>query len=148
MVSPEIFDHYPFFEGLDSDQIGIFTISAQELIFEKNYYIFKEGEELNNLYFVLEGQACILLMLPKKDVIITTFERGDVFGWSALVPPKTATSSAKALTTCRLITFNGQVLREYFEKDYKFGYIMMQRIAYIIRTRLEYSRVVTLALSS
>jgi len=148
MVSPEIFSHYPFFEGLGSDQIEILANSAQDQIIEKNYYIFKEGEEINNLFLVLEGQACILLMLPKKDVIITTFESGDVFGWSALVPPKTATSSAKALTTCRIITFNGKVLREYFEKDYKFGYIMMQRIAHIIRTRLEYSRVITLALSA
>jgi CRP/FNR family transcriptional regulator, cyclic AMP receptor protein len=148
MVSPEVLRRYPFFTGLTMDQIVILAKASQELSLETDQYFFKEGDELDNFYLVLEGQAGIIVKLPKKDVVFTTLGSGDVFGWSALVPPKTATSGAKALTNCRVIAFDGQEIWNNLEADPQFGFIMMQRIAQVIRTRLEYLRIETLAFFS
>lgn len=148
MVSPEILRRYPFFTGLSMDQIVTLAKAAQELSVEKEHYFFKEGDELDNFYLVLEGQAGVIVKLPQKDVVFTTLGSGDIFGWSALVPPKTATSGAKALSNCRVIVFNGLEVWNKLEVDPQFGFIMMQRIAQVIRKRLEYLRIETLAFFS
>jgi CRP/FNR family cyclic AMP-dependent transcriptional regulator len=145
MISPEVLRRYPFFAGLSMDEVVILAKAAQELSVKKDHNFFNEGDELDNFFLVIEGQAGIIIKLPKKDVVFTTLGSGDVFGWSALVPPKTATSGAKALSDCRVIAFDGKELWSKFEGDPKFGFIMFQRIAQVIRTRLEYLRIETLA---
>jgi len=52
------------------------------------------------------------------------------------VPPYQATSSAKAASACRVVAFDCAALRQSFEEDTRFGYLMMQKAAQIIRDRL------------
>jgi len=148
MVSPEILRRYPLFAGLSMHQIDILAMVGQEVSLKKDHSFFEEGDDLNNFFLVMEGQAGIIIKRPKIDVVYTTLGSGDVFGWSALVPPKTATAGAKALTDCKVITFDGIELWKKFEDDPQFGFIMMQRIAQVIRKRLEYMRIETLAFFS
>jgi CRP-like cAMP-binding protein len=85
--------------------------------------------------------------LPQQDkeVVINTLGAEDVFGWTSLLPPYTAGAGAKSITKCKLIEFNASELREKFEKDYQFGYLMMTKIAQIIRERLDSIVIETLA---
>jgi hypothetical protein len=59
-----------------------------------------------------------------------------VFGWSALVPPHDATTSGKATTPCRVVAFNAQELQRTFVEDSDFGYLMIQKMAQVVRDRL------------
>jgi CRP-like cAMP-binding protein len=104
----------------------------------------------------------IAIDLPKQDesyrlaeVVTREFETeavtvinigpGEVFGWSALVPPHTATSSSKALTSSRVMAFDCLKLRQSFEEDSEFGYLMVQKAAQVIRSRLRAMRTESLA---
>lgn len=162
MISAELIRRFPFFAGLSYDQIVTLAKTAGELTVEAEHYFFHEGDTLQSFYLVLEGAVAIVIEVPNPEVVhklsdqltgklqmseivISAVGPGEVFGWSALVPPHQATTTGKAATRCRVISFDCQELRQIFDDDCKFGYVMMQKTAQIIRDRLRAMRIETLA---
>lgn len=162
MISPELIRRYPFFAGLDHEQIIALANVAGEYKTETGHYFFHEGDTLDNLYLLVEGAAAIVIEVPNQniehtvseqltgklqtsDVVTSVVGPGDVFGWSALISPYQATSSVKATTPCRVVGFNCQELRRTFKDDCEFGYVMIEKVARIIRDRLRDMRVESLA---
>jgi CRP-like cAMP-binding protein len=147
MVSPELIRRYPYFSGLSIEKINLLANIAEEIEVERDQYFHHEGDGIENVFIIVEGDVSLLTSLPQQDkeVVINTLGTGDVFGWTSLLPPYTAGAGAKAVTTCRLISFNSNQLRDKFEEDHQFGYTMMQKIAQVIRDRLDSVVIETLA---
>ncbi len=162
MVSPELLRRYPFFVGLSMEQIVTLAKTADEMTVEAEHYFFREGEELDHFYLVLEGEVGILIDLPDQrvdqpisqpltddfkanEIVISTIGPEEMFAWSALVPSHNATSSGKALTPSRVISFDCRALREIFKEDGQFSYVMMQKVAQVIRERLRDMRIESLS---
>jgi CRP-like cAMP-binding protein len=136
MVSPELIRRYPLFAGLSMDEITILAMAAEELEVEKGHWFFREGQELHELYLVLDGTVGICIELPRKEVVTSSLGAGEMFAWSALVPPHETTAGAKALSQCRVVRFDSRPICAGFESDWHFGYLMMEKMAEIIRQRL------------
>ncbi len=150
MVSPELLRRYSFFGGLSMDHIVELAKVASEIDVEEGGFFFHEGDDLNFLYLVVDGDVEILVELVEKGIEIVTsvVVPGEVFGWSALLPPHTATASAKAKTDCRLVAFDCIPLRQQFEADSYFGFVITQRLAQVMRERLNALRIESLAYSN
>jgi CRP/FNR family cyclic AMP-dependent transcriptional regulator len=161
MISIELIRRYPFFAGLNHDQLVALAKVANEVAVETEHYFFHEGDELESIYLVLQGSAAVVIEVPDreveqklsgqltgklqtKDVVISAVGPGEAFAWSALVPPHKATAGVKATTPCRVIAFNCQELRTAFEDDCRFGYLMMQKTAQVARDRLQGLRIESL----
>jgi CRP-like cAMP-binding protein len=147
MVSPEVIRRYPYFSGLSLDRISILANIAEEVEIEKGQYFHNEGDQIDKVYIIVEGEVSLVTNLPQQDkeVVINTLSPGEVFGWTSLLPPYTAGAGAKSVTSCKIVEFNSTDLREKFEKDYEFGYLMMIKVAQIIRERLDSIVIETLA---
>ncbi len=162
MISPELIRRYQFFADFNMDQVVLLASAANESQVEAEQYIFNEGEELNQFYIVQDGKVAILIDRPNPDVIqptslqltgkfietqtvVSTICPGELFGWSALVPPHAATSSAKTLVTSKIIAFDCQELQREFENDRQFACLMMQKMAQVIRDRLRDMRIESLS---
>jgi CRP/FNR family cyclic AMP-dependent transcriptional regulator len=151
MVSPELLRRYPFFAGLTLAQITELAKLSEELEVEPGHYFFHEGKTLSSFYLVLEGQVALTISLldhgertpiaetatKRREVTVSTVGAGEIFAWSALVPPNHATSNGKALTRCRVVAFDAPPLQTAFESDPDFGYRMILRITQIARDRLQ-----------
>ncbi len=161
MVSPELIRRYPFFAGLNPDQVKVLAQAAEEESVEDGHFFFHEGDELPCFCIVLEGALAVVAELPDraveqtlsgqltgnlktKDVVISTVGPGEAFGWSSLVPPHTATASVKATTPACVLHFDAEALREAFDDDCEFGYLMMQKVAQVVRDRLHDTRIQSL----
>ncbi len=162
MVSPELIRRYPFFAGLKHEHIAALADAASEQLTDADHVFFREGETLEQFFFLLEGAVAVVIELPdnnerqpvsgqllgtfhNKDVVVSTVGPGDVFGWSGLVPPPTTTAKAKALTPCRVLAFDCAPLLNAWSDDCEFGYLMMQRAARVIRSRLHDMHIQSLA---
>jgi CRP-like cAMP-binding protein len=147
MVSPEVIRRYPYFSGISIDRINMLANIAEEIECEMGQYFHHEGEEIDKVYILVEGEVSLVTTLPQQDkeVVINTLGAGDVFGWTSLLPPFTAGAGAKTITDSRLVEFSASELRAKFEDDYRFGYLMMTKIAQIIRERLDSVVIETLA---
>ncbi len=139
MVSPELIRRYPYFSGISLEQLNLLANMAEEVEFEPDFYFHHEGDDIDKVYIIVEGDISLVTSFPQQDkeVVINTLSTGDVFGWTSLLPPFTAGAGAKSNSKCKLIEFKSSQLREKFEGDYEFGYLMMIKIAQIIRERLD-----------
>ena len=153
MVPIELIRRYPFFAGFSQDQITDLADVANQVSAKAGYKFIKEGERLTNFYLVLEGTVGIIIKVPDremeqpltrqitnnlitKDVTVSTVGEGEMFGWSALVPPNVSTANAKALTACRVLEVDYQALEPIIEEDCCFGHLLMLKAAQVIRERL------------
>ena len=111
---------------------------------------------------MLEGSVAIVIAIPdrdevqtltrqltgnlkNRDVTVSTVRPGNIFGWSALVPPHKSTAGAKAQTPCRVVFFDCEELRPLCDQDHEFGHLMAQKAAQVIRERLRDMRMESLA---
>ena len=162
MISPELIRRYSFFAGLNHDYLGTLAKYADERSVQAGHCFFGEGAELKKFYLVLEGIVAILIDVPDRaleqplygqitghlntrGVMVSTVGVGEVFGWSALVPPHQSTASAKAVTPCRVAAFDCEKLRPILEQDCRFAYLMVLKTAQIVRGRLRDRRIESLA---
>lgn len=153
MISPYFIQRYPFFSGLSHAQMAALVSVAQESRVETGHYFFHEGEKLEKFYLVLYGHVSIVIEVPTQDAwqtpsgelgrqlqtkatAVSDVGPGQVFAWSALLPPYRATAGAKAATACQIVSFNCLELLELFEEDCRFGYIILQKVAQVSRDRL------------
>jgi len=166
MISIEVIRRYPFFSDLDLNQLGVLARAAKEISLEAGEQVFPENEELQYFYFVLDGKVDIVIRAPRmyhggngherakalegppsiEDISMCTIGRGEMFGWSALVPPHQATAGAIARTDCRVIKFDYQVLATAFEDDHHLAYLMALKAAQTIRERLHSLQIETLSM--
>lgn len=162
MISAELIRRFPFFAGLDLEQINKLAKLGTEVIVEEGHYFFHENDVLDKFYVNLEGAVGIVYEVPErdvehkvadqfarklktKDIVSSTVGPGEMFGWPGLVPPHKARASSKALTPCRVISFDAAALMDEFNKDCGFGYIMTQKAAQVVGDRLRDLRVESLA---
>ncbi len=162
MVTPEKLRRYPFFACLTLDQIGILAEAGEELSVEAGHSFFREGDELKSLFFVLKGNVDITLEIPDRSVVpdlsrqilgnlifrdatVSSASPGQIFAWSALLPPHVSTANATARVPSRVIAFDCEELKLAFQEDCLFANVMLKKIAVVIRQRLRDMRIQSLA---
>ena len=116
---------------------------------EASTVLMREGEPSDYLSLVLEGRVGLRVRVPERgQVTIMTVEPGDVVGWSAVVPPYRATSTAVALVDTELARFNGPDLREALASDAEFAAELYPVLLSAVARRLEGTRLQLLDLFS
>ena len=162
MISPELIRRYPFFSGLNFDQITNLAKVAEEVNVESGHYFFHEGDRLRKLFLVMEGKVDVAVSITDRnhvqnvaeqivgnfiteDVAVSTIGPGQLFAWSALLPPYVSTAAARAATPSRVLAFDSEDLYRIFQEDCAFGYLMLQKVASVIRQRLRDMRIQSLA---
>ena len=102
--------------------------------------IFREGEDATHLYSVIEGKVGLEVMKnPSTPVMINTICENRTFGFSAVIETeeKKYITTAKAYMRTKLFAWKAEDLEALFQKDCEMGFLFMQRIAKIVKTRLQ-----------
>ena len=77
--------------------------------FQKDYVVYREGEEGNEMFFINSG----VVEISTKDGFVLQLKQGDFVGEGALLSPdKTRSATVKCVTPVHVI----EITREYFEK--------------------------------
>jgi len=114
------------------------------------------------LFFVLDGNVDITLEITDRgveqdlsqqilgnfiyrDATVSSVDPGQIFAWSALLPPHISTASATARVPSRVIAFDCEALKLAFQEDCLFANDMLKKIAVVIRQRLRDMRIQSLA---
>jgi CRP/FNR family transcriptional regulator, cyclic AMP receptor protein len=109
---------------------------------EPGQELFREGEESEVLGVVIKGRVALRTHVAERgDLTILTVEPGDIYLWSALVPPYRATSTAVAIEALEAITFEGPALRAALREDAKLAQALYPRVLVAVERRLNATRV-------
>jgi CRP-like cAMP-binding protein len=135
---------------------------ANEESVEAGHYFFHEGDMLNKLFLVIAGTVDIVVGVPDRnetqgtanqilgdliteDITVSTVSPGQIFAWSALIPPHKSTAGAIAATSGIVVTFHREDFIEIYRSDCEFGYLMLEKVSGVIRQRLRDMRIQSLA---
>ncbi len=134
---------FPLFKDLPEELLAKLSTLCQERSFAAGETIFREGKLADQLHFLLEGSLVLKVQLTSRPESITVSavnRKYESFGWSGLVPPHHYTASAICEQDCRVLTLPGAALMELLKQDSAAGFLVMQRIAEMIASRLHTSR--------
>ena len=109
--------------------------------------LFREGDESEVLGVVIKGRVALRTHVAERgDLTLLTVEPGDIYLWSALVPPYRATSTAVAIEALEAITFEGPALRAALREDAALAQALYPRVLVAVERRLNATRVQLLEL--
>ncbi|HEU5205582.1 MAG TPA: cyclic nucleotide-binding domain-containing protein [Candidatus Limnocylindrales bacterium] len=131
----------PFLGGLTVSERRRLADLARPLAVEPGTVLLREGSETTELGIVRTGRVALRLTVPMRGIhTILTVEPGDVFGWSALVPPFRSTSTAVATEPTTGVVFPARALREALDRDEELAAALYPRILRTVARRLEATR--------
>ena len=143
MVSTDVLKKIYIFEDLDKDELVKLAEICNERTLKEGEICFYQNRRANDLHICQRGKVIIKVKLYEpwaRDVILYRATDGEVFGWSALVPPYTYTSSAICAEDTDEICIKGSDLMKLLDANPHIGYIIMRNISAIIGARLTETR--------
>jgi len=91
---------------------------ARRAEFGPGEIVMRDGAPTPFLGILESGRVGLRLHVPERGPqTIVTIERGELLGWSVVVPPYRATSEAVALEPTRILVFDAEPLRELMVRD-------------------------------
>ncbi len=135
-----ILKEHSFFKGLPEKYFNFFLGCTSHAVFKEGEVILKEGEPADKFYLIRSGQVAIYIAEPRQ-ITIQTIHKGDILGWSWLIPPYRYRFSAKAIENTRALVLDGKCLREKCEKNSDLGYELLKRLMGVFTERLEATRI-------
>ncbi|GCE30119.1 hypothetical protein KDA_56030 [Dictyobacter alpinus] len=138
----QILAAHPFFKEFQPDYLHQVACLATQVDYDRNRYIFHEGESAEQFYVITKGKVALETFSVEKkgSISIETIEAGEVLGWSWLFAPYRWHFSARALEKVQVIVLDGVSLRYMCEADPAFGYILVKQVAHIMMRRLQTTR--------
>lgn len=138
MINPEELVVGPLLRPLSKDGLATVGAAAERRVYERGEILFREGDVAEDCFLLETGYVAIEIEIGSgKRAMIHTVSPGDFFGWSALVPPKHMTASARAVEPSTVIAIPGNVLDEVFEKEPAAGLDVMRGVSRVITLRLK-----------
>jgi CRP-like cAMP-binding protein len=132
----------PWFQEIESEHFEQLVNIARLRTVDAGEELFREGDQEDFLYIVLEGRIALEMYVPGKGrVRFYTAEPLDIVGWSSVTPViRQRTAGARAVLPSLLIAFDSLQLRILCERDPRLGYIVMRRLANVVASRLLVTR--------
>lgn len=132
------------FQGCDDEQRASLVAISEAREYANGQIILAHGDEAREVMIIAAG--FIRLEMPLSilgEARAIPFEekmRGDVVGWSALVPPYRFTLSARAHGAAAVLSLGRTELHELFDRDAVLARRVMSNLASIIGQRLHHTQ--------
>ena len=128
---------HALFAGMSPDYCDLIGGCARNVRFDKDAYLFREGEPADQFFLIRHGRVALELLAPGRGPIrFLTLNPGEVAGLSWLVPPYRWPYDARALELIRAVSIDATCLRRKAEENHDFGYEMMKRLMAMLMQRL------------
>jgi CRP/FNR family cyclic AMP-dependent transcriptional regulator len=115
--------------------------SAHQRTFAAGEVLLREGAECDTFGVLSTGLLGMQVLVPGRGTVtLLTVEPGDVYGWSALVPPHRSTSTVLGVESGEVIVFDAAELRHLLGEDESLAATLYPRILQAVGRRLTATR--------
>ena len=142
MVSAEWLKRTELFEALNESQLNALLSKSNVETFPEGKTIFRQGEEANRLYVLIEGAVDLTVKTREKiDFMTSKIEKeGAVFGMPSLIEPFRYNVTAICLKPSKVLVLDADHIKKRMEEDPKMGMEIMKKLASIYFSRLNEMR--------
>lgn len=132
----------PWFLDFNSKQLERLADISAIIELQAGETLFCEGDRVDNMYIILEGQIGVDMMVPAHgSQRIYVAEPLDILGWSKMTPVvRQRVASTVAITYARLVVINGDDLAALCEEDHHIGYVVTRRLANVVAVNLLHTK--------
>jgi CRP/FNR family transcriptional regulator, cyclic AMP receptor protein len=133
---------HPFFAGLDPTLVHAMVAKAEDRSYAPGEMLVREGRPAEEFFLVVEGKVALEVGGGDQQVItVETIGRGELLGWSWLVPPFRWRFDARATKPTQVVAINAAAARYALAAHPAFAYQFLTKFLPIIAERLENTRV-------
>ncbi|MBM4308224.1 MAG: cyclic nucleotide-binding domain-containing protein [Deltaproteobacteria bacterium] len=140
MISAESLKGFGLFSELNEAELAKIAKLCHERTYEDRAVIFTIGGFAKDVYLLKTGKVDIQIefKIYDNEIVTTVYTvgNGEIFGWSALVPPHRLTASARCERKSEVVTINGKEFLELLERERNIGYVVMKNLSGLISSRL------------
>jgi CRP/FNR family cyclic AMP-dependent transcriptional regulator len=142
MVSTDWLKKTELFGPLSESQLNTLLSHSSVESFPEGKTIFRQGDEANHLYILIDGMVDLSVKTGEKfDFLTSKIEKeGAVFGIPSLIEPFRYNVTATCLKTSKILVIHAGQVKMDMEKDPKMGMEIMKRLAAIYYHRLNEMR--------
>jgi CRP-like cAMP-binding protein len=118
------------FEDLNEDMINLLTPLFEVFSCQPGTVIFQQGDRAEYLYLVIDGKVDISFKpYDGNPMTISHIDKGELFGWSAVVGSNTYTSTAMAIEGVKAYRIHGSDLLQFCREHPEAGKDILERLA-------------------
>ena len=129
------------FQNLNPSALASLSQQATSLKISKDEYIFKQNENAEHLYILVDGKVTLYITTTTGTSIpIQTLTQPELLGISWLTPPFMWHFDAIADTDVQLISIKGDYLIDHMSNNHEFGYHFSSQFILILSQRLQATR--------
>lgn len=121
--------------GMDRLFIKEFMAVSAKVHFEKGTLIFKEGDEADFFYTLVEGRVRLTVAEPAREIYLID-KAGEAFGWSSLVDRNYYSATAECLEPALLLQFKKDDLSGFLLNHVEGAVTFYKRLAGMLGNRL------------
>jgi CRP-like cAMP-binding protein len=138
MVSPEWLKKTELFANLKDTQLENLLSCSSVRSFSQGETIFRQGEEANYLYVLIEGIVNLTVKAEEQVDFMTSKldKEGAVFGIPSLIEPFCYNVTAICLKPTNILMIGANPLKKMMEEDPMMGMEVMKKLASIYFNRL------------
>jgi CRP/FNR family transcriptional regulator, cyclic AMP receptor protein len=140
MIEPSTLMGFDLFKGLREEELIEIAPLCHQHTYEKDALIFTAGSSSTEIYLLEAGTVAIqiesIIDEHETKIVICTVQKGQTFGWTALVPPHTFTASAQCLEKADVTTVNAADLMIILKHHNFIGNTIMTNLSATISSRL------------
>lgn len=123
------FRSYRFFDGMRIPHLGLLIQCASEKTYQAGEILFKEGDPVEKFFLIKSGSLALYPEPVAETRVVKTAKRGDVLGWSCLIPETAWHLSGQALSPTSVTILDRERLLAAAEKNPEFGCELLERAA-------------------
>ncbi len=127
-------------QGLSDEQRVVLAEAASEFSYFAGEKLFRLGDEASVVMVVRKGTIQLTMPLTvlatERQIVTEELGVGSTVAWSALVPPHSATVSARAMVDSELVGFSRARLVEMFAARPDIGLVVSSNLASVVGRRL------------
>ncbi len=144
-VSPVVLRSLPIFADLSEHRLAALSLVASLKSVARNGVVLREGDETDNVYFVLSGALRVMVSDDQgREVILSMLGQGDVFGELGVFDDHPRSATVTAVEETKLVVFSKQDFLRCLEANFEIALFMMRGLA--TRLRMADHRIESLAL--
>ena len=135
-MTAEGLERFAIFERLRAEELDRIAQRCRIVAVRQGEAIFQAKQDADAVYLVRSGSVelrfRVVYLNGSVEIPLEKVETGELFGWSAVIPPYTYTLTACATKDSELLRIRQADLQECCEDHPRIGYVLMQNIAQII----------------
>jgi len=126
------------FRGLPAAELRAVLQAAQRRHFERDAFIYYQGDPASILYILTQGEAKLTQVTPEGHQMLVRFARpGDCFGCIAALSDAVYTLSAQAVDDCLALAWDGRTVAQLMERYPRISLNVLQLVAEYYRRLLD-----------